>query len=98
MQLLKQARVSFIIKDYLKTSLTENEVLKISKKLGLAPRKFIRKSAIQLKKKSLENMLYDDNKIAKEISKHPQILERPIVIVEDKALVCRPPEKVLTLL
>jgi arsenate reductase len=97
-QLLKQARVSFIIKDYLKTSLTENEVLKISKKLGLAPRKFIRKSAIQLKKKSLENMLYDDNKIAKEISKHPQILERPIVIVEDKALVCRPPEKVLTLL
>ncbi len=43
-------------------------------------------------------MLYDDNKIAKEISKHPQILERPIVIVENKALVCRPPEKVLTLL
>ena len=36
--------------------------------------------------------------IQKELKKHPENLQRPILIVDDKAVIGRPPEKILTLL
>ena len=36
--------------------------------------------------------------IQKELKIHPENLQRPILIVDDKAVIGRPPEKILTLL
>lgn len=98
MQLLKENGVSFTIIEYLKTPLSESEVLKIAKKLGLTPGEFVRKNEAEFKENKLEKLISNDIEMAKAISRHPKIMERPIVVTQNKALVCRPPEKVLNLL
>ena len=98
MQLLKEKNVAFTIREYLKNALSETEVLKISKKLGLTPGEFVRKNEVEFKENKLEEFISNDIKMAKAISRYPKIMERPIVVNRNKALVCRPPEKVLTLL
>lgn len=98
MQLLKDRGVTFTIREYLKKALSKTEVLKISKKLGLAPGEFVRKHEVEFKENKLEKIISNDHEMAKAISRYPKIMERPIVVNQNKALVCRPPEKVLTLL
>ena len=98
MQLLKERDVAFTIREYLKKALSKTEVLKISKKLGLAPGEFVRKQEVEFKENELEKIISNDLEMAKAISRYPKIMERPIVVNQNKALVCRPPEKVLTLL
>lgn len=98
MQLLRETGVNFTIREYLKNPLSITEVLNISEELGLAPGQFVRKNEEEFKENKLEEFISNDQKMAKAISRYPKILERPIVVVQNKALVCRPPEKVLTLL
>ena len=97
-QLLVEEKLSFSIREYLKEPLSVKEVLSISQKLGLSPGEFIRKNEVEFKENNLKEHISNDLEMAKAISKYPKIMERPIVIVKDKALICRPPEKVLTLL
>ncbi len=39
-----------------------------------------------------------DDKVLDALTRHPQLIERPIVIVGDRAVIARPPELVLGLL
>ena len=98
MQLLKDRDVAFTIREYLKKAPSNTEVLKIFKKLGLAPGEFVRKHELEFKENELEKIISNDLEMAKAISRYPKIMERPIVVNQNKAIVCRPPEKLLTLL
>ena len=98
MQLLKDRGVTFTIREYLKKAPSNTEVLKISKKLGLVPGEFVRKHELEFKENELEKIISNDLEMAKAISRYPKIMERPIVVNQNKAIVCRPPEKLLTLL
>lgn len=90
--------MKFTTIEYLKTPLTQKEILSLSKKLGLSPGEFVRKNESDFKENNLSQFLEDSNAMAKAIEKYPKIMERPIAVRGDKAIMGRPPEKILTLL
>ena len=98
MSLLKEHNLDFSIVEYLKTPLTPSEIISLSKKLGKAPGEFVRKNEADFKNNNLAKRLGDDQKMAEAIAKFPKIMERPIAVKGDKAVIGRPPEKVLSLL
>ena len=75
-----------------------DDVLLLSKKLGMDPGEFVRKNEKDFKENKLEKMIYDNNKMAESISKFPKIMERPILVKGDKAVIGRPTENILELL
>ena len=98
MSLLKEHNLDVSIVEYLKTPLTPSEIISLSKKLGKAPGEFVRKNETDFKNNDLGNQLDDDQKMAEAIAEFPKIMERPIAVKGDKAVIGRPPENVLSLL
>ena len=91
-EILQEKKLSYTIIEYIKKGLTVEEVKKISCKLDLSPSHFIRKKDKTFKEKNVESILSDDQKLFKIISENPKLLERPIVIQEDRAIIARPAE------
>ena len=98
MSLLKEHNLDFSIVEYLKTPLTPSEIIALSKKLGKTPGEFVRKNEADFKNNNLAKQLDDDQKMAEAIAKFPKIMERPIAVKGDKAVIGRPLENVLSLL
>lgn len=98
MQLLEQHASDFTIIEYLKNPLSREEILHLSKKLDKRPKEFIRKSELEFKENNIASYLEDDNRLAGSIEKFPKIMERPIFVNGEKAVVGRPPKNILTLL
>ena len=96
--LLKEHNLDFSIVEYLKTPLTPSEIISLSKKLGKAPGDFVRKNEADFKNNNLATKLNDDQIMAEAIAKFPKIMERPIVVKGESAVIGRPPEHVLSLL
>lgn len=82
---------------YLDETPTENELKAILKKLGYAPIALIRKNEAVWKEHFKGKVLSDDELIAAMI-KYPKLIERPIVVAADRAVVGRPAEKIKELL
>ena len=98
MSLLEENGVEFTTVEYLKTPLNKDEILSLSNKLGMAPSGFVRKNEASYKENNFGEILNDDEAMAEVIEKFPKIMERPIAVKGAKAVIGRPPEKVLTLL
>ena len=98
MSLLKEHNLDFSIVEYLKTPLTPSEIIALSKKLGKATGEFVRKNEADFKNNNFAKQLDDDQKMAEAIAEFPKIMERPIAVKGDKAVIGRPPENVLSLL
>jgi|TARA_B110000483_G_C18019028_1_gene474239 arsenate reductase len=96
-QLLKKENIEFQVIEYLKNPLSKKEVLSLSKKLGIPPSGFIRKREPDFKQNNLNKDIEDNEKIAEAISLFPKIMERPIAVIGECAVIGRPPEKVLSL-
>ena len=98
MSLLKEHNLDFSIVEYLKTPLTPSEIISLSKKLGKSPGEFVRTNETDFKNNNLEKQLNNDGKMAEAIAKFPKIMERPIAVKGDRAVIGRPLENVLSLL
>ena len=98
MSLLNENKINYTVVEYLKNPLGVDDVLLLSKKLGMDPGEFVRKNEKDFKENKLEKMIYDNNKMAESVSKFPKIMERPILVKGDKAVIGRPPENILELL
>ena len=98
MQLLKTKGVEFSIVEYQKKIIAEDEILEISRKLGLRRKDFVRKSERDFKENNLIECLQDDLRMAQAMIKYPNIIERPIFIVGGKAVIARPSEKIFEIL
>jgi arsenate reductase len=96
--LLKEHNLDFSIVEYIKTPLTHSEIISLSNKLGKTPGEFVRKNEADFKNNNLAKQLDDDQKMAEAIAKFPKIMERPIAVKGDRAVIGRPPENVLSLL
>ena len=99
MDLLAQNGVEPVVVEYLETPPPAAELGEVFAKLGKQPQQMIRfKEAIAQEL----GLSADDNRSSDEwlqlISENPSLLERPIVVSGDRAVVGRPPENVLELL
>ena len=95
--LLNENKINYTLVEYLKNPLDVEGVLLLSKKLGLDPGEFVRKNEKDFKENNLDAIIHDHNKMAVSISKFPKIMERPILVKGEKAVIGRPPENILKL-
>ena len=96
--LLEQNNIDFKIVEYLKNPLSVDEILVISEKLDKRPKDFIRKLEGDFKENNIISHIDDDKMLALSIEKFPKIMERPIFVNGNKAIIGRPPENVLSIL
>ena len=71
---------------------------KIIKLLGVKPRDLLRTNEVEYKALNLEDKDIDDLEIIKLMSQNPKLIERPIVLSDNEAIIGRPPENVLSLI
>ena len=83
---------------YLDKTFSPNELKDIIVKLGITPRDLLRKGESVYKENNLKNLNLEDDDLIRAMIKHPKLIERPIVIADNKAIIGRPPEKVLELI
>lgn len=82
---------------YLENIPTSEELKDLSGKLEIRPMQLIRKGEAIWKENYKGKELSDDQIIEAMIA-HPKLIERPIVVKDNKAVLGRPPENVLELL
>lgn len=87
----------FEIINYLKEVPDKKELRKVLDYLSLSPEQLIRKNEAIWKEKFKGKVLSDDQLIDAMLE-YPKLIERPIVIKGDKAVIGRPPEKIIELI
>ncbi|WP_420577642.1 arsenate reductase (glutaredoxin) [Ekhidna sp.] len=95
--LIEEKGENFIVKEYLKTPPTKEELKQIVDLLEIKPMDLIRKGEAEFKENFKGKDLSDDEWLDAMVS-YPKLIERPIVIYENKAVIGRPPEKVLDII
>ena len=98
LELLVKQGIKPVINDYLKIPPTAEQIKEILKKLGYAPRDLMRKKEAPYTEHSLDNPSLSGDDLIEFMIKHPVLIERPIVLTNEKAAIGRPPEKVLEIL
>ena len=96
--LLEERGIKPAIIEYLKTPPTAAELDKILKLLGREPREVMRKKEAPYKELGLDDPGLDRKDLIKAMVENPILIERPIVLVNGKARLGRPPETVLEIL
>ena len=98
LQLLQEQSIEPEIVEYLKTPPSAKELDDILLKLSMEPRDLMRKKEAEYKANGLDNQTLDRQTLINGMVKHPILIERPIVLANDKAAIGRPPEAVLSIL
>ncbi|MDD5274732.1 MAG: arsenate reductase (glutaredoxin) [Methylovulum sp.] len=96
--LLKEQGLEPTVIEYLKTPPTALELDNILQKLGMGPRELMRKKEAAYKANHLDDVALDRQQLISAMVSHPILIERPIVLANDKAAIGRPPEAVLAIL
>ncbi len=92
-QYLQEKGVDFDIVEYLKTPLTKDELKELIEKLNIKPEELIRKNE-SIYKELFKGKNLSDDEWVEAMVKYPKLIERPIVVAKDKAVVARPTEKI----
>jgi arsenate reductase len=98
LKLLEARGIETRVIEYLKTPPTEAELKQLLTLLGLKPRELLRAKEPEYKKAGLADPNLSDSDIIRAMIKHPRLIERPIVVHGKKAVLGRPPQKVLEIL
>jgi arsenate reductase (glutaredoxin) len=98
LQLLQAQGVDVEIIEYLKTPPNAKELDDILQKLNMEPRELMRKKEAVYKESGLNNPSLDRQALINGMINNPILIERPLVITNDKAAIGRPPETVLAIL
>jgi arsenate reductase len=98
LDLLQQQKAEIEIIDYLKTPPTEAELDQILSLLALEPRDLMRKGEAEYLELHLNDVTLERKHLISAMVQHPRLIERPIAISGERAVIGRPPERVLTLL
>jgi len=95
--LIEEKGTDVEIVEYLNDVPTKEELKKILSQLGIPVEKLLRKGEAEFKENFKGKILSDDEWIDAMIE-YPKLIERPIVVSGNKAVLGRPPENVLELL
>lgn len=97
LKIIESKKISIVIFEYLKKPINKDELRSILKMLKISAEDLIRKNESIYKQNYKGKKLSDENWLEVMIS-YPILIERPIVIKDNNALIGRPPEKVLNLI
>jgi len=96
--LLEEKGVEKKIVKYLQSNPTKEEITALLKMLGFSSaREMMRTKEDIYKELDLKNET-DETKLIEAMAEHPKLIERPIIIKAEKAIIARPPERVIEFL
>jgi arsenate reductase len=90
---LQEHEYHVTIADYLTHPPGRMELNNILKMLGLEPREAMRTKEALYKDLNLADTSLSRMDLITAMSKNPILIERPIIVINDKAIIARPPEK-----
>ena len=98
MKILENSGQEFEIIDYINSPPSPAELRFLADKMGFRARDFVRRKESIFKELDLKLHLDDDRLLFQYMSKNPKLIERPIVVKGERAVLGRPPEKIEELL
>ena len=91
--ILQESGKEFDVVEYLKDVPTAEGLARIINKLGIAPIELVRKNEA-IWKEEFKGKELNDTEIVDAMVLYPKLIERPIVVDGDRAVLGRPPEKI----
>ena len=83
---------------YLEVPPSREDLVSLIQRMGIAPRDLLRRKATPYAEMGLDNPALTDDQIIAAMMAHPVLINRPIVIGPKGVRLCRPSEKVLSVL
>ena len=96
LSLLEEQQLDLNIIEYLKTPPNSSTLHEILEKLGGSAAQLVRTSEKEYQTLNLAQA--DQDRLIEAIVEHPNLMQRPIIVSEDGAVIGRPPERALTIL
>jgi len=98
LSLLDENGVEKEVIKYLETNPSKEQISKVLAMLGFSSaREMMRTKEDIYKELDLKNET-DETKLIEAMAEHPKLIERPIIIKAEKAIIARPPERVIEFL
>ncbi|MFJ4387519.1 arsenate reductase (glutaredoxin) [Pseudomonas sp. NPDC089408] len=98
LELLEARGLAPTIVRYLETPPDATTLKALLGKLGISARQLLRTGEDEYKALNLADSALTDAQLIDAMALHPKLIERPILVVGDKAVIGRPPENVLEIL
>jgi arsenate reductase len=98
MDILENEGADVSVVEYLKTPPSHDELIEVLDLLGITPRDLMRKHEAPYRENNLDNPDLSREQLIQAMIDYPILIERPIVISNNRAVIGRPPEKVLDIL
>lgn len=96
--LLEQSGKAFTVRYYLEQPLSVAELTALLKALQLPARDLLRTKEEEYKTLGLADPALSEQQLISALVQHPKLMERPVLQVDDKAVIARPADKMLALL
>lgn len=96
LQLIEDNGAEVTIVEYLKQPLTADQIVTLKEKLGVAAIDMMRTKEDEFKAQGLQDA--NEQQLIAAMVNTPKLIERPIVVKGERAVIGRPPENVLVLL
>ncbi len=96
--LLKESGKAFDAVNYYETPLSAGQLRELIDKLGVPVRSILRSDEPLFRSLKLAERQLSDDELIGIMVENPDLIQRPIVVRGDEAVLCRPPENVAKLL
>ncbi len=97
LQILVDNNLEFKVIEYLKVQLSKTQIETLINKLGIDPIELVRRNE-DVWKQNYKGKKLSGSEIVQILSENPKLIERPIVELNDKAIIGRPPENVFKII
>jgi len=98
LQLLQENGIEPEVVLYLETPPSADTLSGLLEKLGIGARALLRTGEDAYKELQLKDSALSDAQLIEAMVQHPKLIQRPIVVKDNRAVLGRPPENVLELL
>ncbi|WP_248805983.1 arsenate reductase (glutaredoxin) [Pseudomonas sp. MWU13-2100] len=98
LELLQARGLTPTVVHYLETPLNAAQLKALLGKLGIGARQLLRTGEEEYKQLNLADSQLSEEQLIAAIAGHPRLMERPILVAGDKAVIGRPAENVLEIL
>ena len=98
LEIIKNHNIKTKVILYLEEKLTMSMLKEILYSSELSVRDIIRSNEKEYKENNLDNLNLVEDEILEFILKHPILLQRPIFVFNNKAIIGRPPEDILKII
>jgi arsenate reductase len=93
-KILRESETEFNSVNYFEEPLTKKTLTELVKSLGIPPRDLLRKNEAIYKELGLSKKGLGDSEIISLMIKHPNLLQRPIVVKGKEVILARPAEEI----